>query len=189
MGEVRIAAITGRPGVGKTTAAVAAAKAMRSLGYSVDGFYSREVREGASRRGFEIVDFLTGEREVLADVRGEGPRIGKYRVNLKGIEEFVPRIVDRALASAQVVLCDEVGPMELLSPSFKRGVYRLLEAKDKMLIIVLHRSVRDPLAKAIREDPRAAIIEVDELNRDEVPSEVVELLTGGRGEGLARGWP
>ncbi len=179
-------ALTGRPGVGKTTVAVAAAKLLRSRGIAVDGFYSRELREGAARRGFELVDFSTGEREVLADVSGQGPRVGKYRVNVKGIEEFVPRIIERALASAQVVLCDEIGPMELLSPSFRRSVAKVLESSAKAIVVV-HRSMGDPLMRSFARHPEGVLIEVTEENRDRLAEEIASILLGHEDRGARRG--
>ncbi|MGC8847247.1 MAG: NTPase [Conexivisphaera sp.] len=173
----RIVALTGRPGVGKTTVAVAAAKILRSKGLVVDGFYSREVREGVVRRGFELIDFTTGAREVLADVVGQGPRIGKYHVNIKGIEEFVPRIVERALAGAQVLLCDEIGPMELLSPSFRRSVSRILDSSARAIVVV-HRSMEDPLMKSFVRHPEGVLVEVTEDNRDGLADEVARILYG-----------
>ncbi|MGC8555695.1 MAG: NTPase [Conexivisphaera sp.] len=173
----RMVVLTGRPGIGKTTVAVAAAKSLRSAGIAVDGFYSREVREGVVRRGFELVDFMTGEREVLADVVGQGPRVGKYRVNVKGIEEFVPRIIERALSGAQVVLCDEIGPMELLSPSFRREVARILDSRAKAIVVV-HRSMSDPLMRSFARHPEGSLVEVTEENRDRLPSEIVRELSG-----------
>lgn len=174
----RIVALTGRPGIGKTTAAVAAAKALRSSGLAVDGFYSREMRNGVARTGFELVDFLTGGREVLAGVSGPGPRVGKYRVNIKGLEEFVPRIVERALSDAQVILCDEVGPMELLSPSFRREVAKILDSRISAIVVV-HHSMGDPLMKAFTRHTDGELMEVTEDNRDEVPREIVRAIVEG----------
>ncbi len=178
----RIITLTGRPGVGKTTVAIAAAKLLQREGLLVDGFYSREIRERGVRRGFEIVDFVTGERVVLADIGIDGPRIGKYRVNMKGVEGFVPRIVDRA-KGAQVILCDEIGPMELLSPNFKRSMSTLLSMRDKKLIAVVHRSMKDPVMKAFARHPEGLLIEVTEDNRDVLPVEIVKILSGS-GKGI-----
>lgn len=175
--RARIVVLTGPPGVGKTTVVVKASKLLQSRGYSVDGFYSREIRERGVRVGFEMIDVKTGERLVLAHVRIDGARFGKYKVNIKGVEEFVPRLVDRALAYSDVIICDEIGPMELLSPSFKRSVARIL-ASDKRAIVVVHRSMKDPLMKAFVRHPDSMLIEVSYENRDELPTRVFEELGG-----------
>ena len=170
----RIIAITGRPGVGKTTTAVKAARTLARLGFNVDGFYSREIRERGTRKGFEIVDFKTGETVVLASVSSEGPRIGRYKVNIRGLEDFIPRIVERAVATADIVLCDEIGPMELLSPAFKRSMSKLLSAPDICILAVMHRSMRDPVMKAFVRHPEAVLVEITEENRDCAADIVVE---------------
>ena len=168
--------LTGPPGVGKTTVVIKASKILQSKGYSVDGFYSREIRERGVRVGFEIVDIKTGEKIILAHTRIDGARLGKYKVNIKGIEEFVPKLIERALAYSDIIVCDEVGPMELLSPSFKRSVSKIL-GSDKKAIVVVHRSLRDPLMKAFARHPESLLIEVSYDNRDELPNRIVEVLT------------
>ncbi len=171
---VRIVALTGRPGIGKTTVAVKAAGMLVANGISVDGFYSREARKGGEREGFEIIDFLTGERAVLASIKGDGIRFGKYRVNVSAVDSMVPRIIERALeSSSTVVLIDEVGPMELLSPAFARAVERVIRSSNRA-IITIHRSLAHPLMKAIINSGDTLLLEVNEENRDGLPVHIVE---------------
>ena len=163
--------LTGTPGVGKTTVLMKVVKKLRERGVSVGGMVSREVRERGRRVGFEMIDISTGDREVLASIYGDGARMGKYKVNLKGLAEFASRVILSAMENSDVIVCDEVGPMELLSPEFKRAVSKLL-AVDKPMIIVIHMKMKDPLLKSLRQNPRAVLFTVTYENRDQLVDEV-----------------
>jgi nucleoside-triphosphatase len=66
-------AITGQPGVGKTTVCRAV---VNRLGRSTGGMICSDITEGDSRGrrvGFELLDLQTGVKGVLAHIRGDGP--------------------------------------------------------------------------------------------------------------------
>ena len=70
---------TGDPGCGKTTLIQ---HVLAELSVPAGGFYTQEVREGGTRKGFEIIT-LDGRRAILAHVNIRGPKkVGKYGVNL-----------------------------------------------------------------------------------------------------------
>ena len=84
----RILILTGAPGVGKTTVLTKTVDALKAKGISVGGMISREVREGNVRVGFEILDLTNGKRGWLAHVKGLGPQVGKYHVNLDDLDNI-----------------------------------------------------------------------------------------------------
>ena len=76
--------LTVAPGVGKTTIVRDVAQKLKERGVRVGGIISREVRTNNVRTGFEFIDLTTNDREILASVTENGPRVGKYFVNLSG---------------------------------------------------------------------------------------------------------
>ena len=74
-----ILALTGAPGIGKTTAVIRAARTLKDRGLIVGGIVSREIRINNIRVGFEFFDLITN---VLASMTGNGPKVGKYFVSL-----------------------------------------------------------------------------------------------------------
>ena len=78
----RVLVLTGKPGVGKTTVLSRIVSAVRERGFTVGGMFSREVRDGPSRVGFEVVNVATAQAGWLAHMyQRDGPRVGKYQVN------------------------------------------------------------------------------------------------------------
>ncbi len=182
MGVEKLFVITGAPGSGKTTIVLKLVEILKRMGFSVGGIYTREVRSSGIRVGFEIVDIATGRVGKLAWVGyGSGPRVGKYVVNLKGLEEFGVRAIE-SVNKFDVVVVDEVGPMELKSHRFKEAVRKLL-AKDKPIVLTIHHRASDELLGEIRKLVGGKSIVVTPDNRDKLPAELADniksILRGG----------
>jgi nucleoside-triphosphatase len=158
--------ITGDPGVGKTTAVIHLAEMLKQRGLSVGGIVSREVRNDNVRTGFEFVDISSNETAVLSSITGIGPRVGKYKVDIEGCK-FAVQVLRRALADADIVICDELGPMEFNSKEFVDCVRDMLDL-DKRVIAVVHKKLRHPVIDQFREKA-VFLIDLDIRNRNKVP--------------------
>jgi nucleoside-triphosphatase len=166
--------ITGSPGIGKTTILLKTAEALEKKGFKIGGMLSREAREDGARVGFEIIDFETKRRGWLAHVHQlNGPQVGKYRVNLVDLESIGAVAIRNAAVNAQIVIIDEIGPMELHSGAFKEAVAEALSS-GKPVIGVIHERARDNLINAIRKRQDTQIIQVNRDNREGIHSELVE---------------
>lgn len=124
-------AITGHPGVGKTTLVE---RVLAEVPLKAGGMITKEIRKVGRRVGFAVIDVATGKEGVLAHIhREEGPRLGRYRVNLEDLEGIGAAAIERAIDTCQLVVVDEVGPMELKSPRFIAAVQRALEKAPNLL--------------------------------------------------------
>ncbi len=169
----RLVFVTGRPGIGKTSVLLRAVDALRERGYMVGGMISREDREGGVRVGFEIVNFYTGERGWLAHVNQPvGPRIGKYRVNLSDLNAIGTNSILNAVAKADIVVVDEIGPMELFSHAFKEAVFQAVRS-NKPMMGTIHYRARDPLIAAIKTRKDSEILEVTYENRENLHNTLI----------------
>jgi len=168
-------AITGKPGVGKTTACIRVFDRLREK-MEIRGFVTREMREGRERVGFEIFD-LNNEFSYLLAKKGEGyPRVGKYRVFVENLRKIAERMIERYI-DAELIIIDEIGPMELKSPEFVRAVERLIGI-EKSFLVTVHLKSTHFLAERIRQE--FDLIYMDFGNRDKVVREVIEKFDKGR---------
>jgi len=164
----RLFFVTGSPGIGKTTVLLRTVEALKNMGFRVGGMLSREVRERGTRVGFEIVDFETENRGWLAHVnQPDGPQVSKYRVNLRDLETIGAASIRNAVVKAQIVIVDEIGPMELFSSAFKEAVVQAINS-DKPVLGVIHHRARDPLIESVKTRDDAEIIEVTYGNRGHI---------------------
>ena len=161
----RVLLLTGSPGVGKTTVLLKAVEALKSRGYSVGGMVSREVRSCGTRVGFEILDLSSGRRGWLAHVnQPSGPQVGKYRVNLEDLDNIGAVAIVDASENLDVVVVDEIGPMELFSEKFKEAVKRAVEG-EKLVVGIVHWKARDKLIEEVKNREDAEVIVVTFENR------------------------
>ncbi|MEN6370152.1 MAG: nucleoside-triphosphatase [Thermotogota bacterium] len=164
-------ALTGRPGVGKTTLIE---RLLERLPVSAGGMLTKEIRVCGHRVGFAIVDVATRREEVLAHIHQRvGPKVGAYTVNLKSLEEFgIPAIL-RAIEGNDLVVIDEVAPMEMSSPRFVPAVEAAL-ASPKGLLISTHAHADCPIAHRVRQELH--LVRVRLGNRDELVDSILAAL-------------
>ncbi|KAL2247348.1 UNVERIFIED_CONTAM: Cancer-related nucleoside-triphosphatase, partial [Sesamum indicum] len=144
--------VTGPPGVGKTTLIIRVLEALKQSNPSlkIQGFYTRELREGAERVGFEVVT-LDGRRGPLASTTISSresqrwPNVGRYKVDVSSFESLaLPEL--QVKVDTDLFIIDEVGKMELFSSSFFPAVLRVLESNIPLLASV-------PIPKSGRDIP------------------------------------
>lgn len=164
--------ITGPPGIGKSTVVSRVIFNLRSSGFIVGGCITKERRQKKERVGFDIEDLLSGSKGELASTFGHlGPRVGRYRVNLQGLSEVGARALNDAVARAELVVIDEVGPMELTGPEFRRALTSCL-GSDKPVFAVVHEKMNDPIIEEFKKRSGNEVISVGLENRGSLPTEL-----------------
>ncbi len=161
-------ALTGRPGVGKTTLIE---RVLPLIPLSSGGMITKEVRKCGRRVGFAVIDVATGITGTLAHIHGRrGPNVGRYTVNVDDLERIGIAAIERAIADKDLVVIDELAPMEICSPLFIPMVERALTS-DKALIISTHAHLDHPLIHRVRQ--QLTLFRVKVSNRDALVEEIV----------------
>lgn len=155
-------AVTGSPGTGKTTFVL---RLVERLPLQAGGMITEEVRVMGRRVGFAVRDLGTGRRGTLAHVHGtDGPLVGRYHVDLGGLESVGVAAVEHAVQASELVVIDEVGPMELASERFVAAVLAAL-GSDRHLIVSVHRASNHHLAYLVRRGVDV-YLRITRANRD-----------------------
>ncbi|MCJ7445123.1 MAG: NTPase [Methanotrichaceae archaeon] len=164
-------AVTGPPGVGKSTVVHKVIELCKSR-VRIGGVLTRDKRLKGKRIGFEIMDIASGATGQLSDLWGKGPRVGQYRVNLVDLDNIGTPALENAL-NCDLIVVDEVGPMELQSNKFIQAVENVI-ASEKSILVVVKLGYNHPLALNIRRIFK--IITVTRENRESLPSEIAKEL-------------
>lgn len=165
-------ALTGPPGCGKTTAALKIKNMLERSNVRIDGMYTEEVRVSGRRVGFRVVRIATNESGMMAhvDLRSSY-RVGRYYVDIKALDNIGVAGILSGLDSAEVVVVDEVGPMELYSGNFIRAVKKILSTEIPAILTV-HYKASHPIVQDVRRAAGGNLIALSEVNRDIVPDEI-----------------
>ncbi|GAB2251867.1 hypothetical protein Droror1_Dr00004714 [Drosera rotundifolia] len=87
--------VTGTLGIGKTTLVMRVLESLRASNPNlrIQGFYTREIRRGAERVGFEVVT-VGGRSGPLASIDSKSPEslrwptVGRYKVDVSSLESL-----------------------------------------------------------------------------------------------------
>ena len=155
--------LTGHPGVGKTTMI---RKLIDKLKFEAGGFYTEEIREENKRQGFAIVT-LSGIKGVLAHRSFKSRyKVGDYGVGVYTLNRIGVKEIQGCLMEKKIIVIDEIGKMELLSPQFQDAVEKALNADNPVLgtiTLACH-----PFAQKLKNRTDIKIYEVTKENRDEI---------------------
>jgi nucleoside-triphosphatase len=167
--------ITGPPGVGKTTVLNKTKDVLESNGYKIGGVFCPEIKKNDKRVGFSIIDVMSKEKGVLSHLDCKGPRIGRYKVNLKDLNEIGAFAIEEAIKKADYIIIDEIGPMELHGLKFCDATRSALKS-EKPVVAVIHKKSRHPFIVEIKDRADVQILEVSTENRDFLHDEILKIL-------------
>jgi nucleoside-triphosphatase len=163
--------LTGLPGCGKTTLL---RSVLDRLNQPAGGFYTREIRVAGERQGFEMVT-LSGKRRMLAHINFKSQRrIGRFGVDVAGVEEIAVPAMLEAWKAGHIVVIDEIGPMETFSDVFCRAAWNILDGPTGLFGTIVHRST--PFTDRVKALPMVHVIDVTLHNRDKLADELLDLL-------------
>jgi len=129
--------LTGMPGCGKSFLIEMLIEELK--GKRIAGIITPEIRE-KRRIGFKIIDLVSGKEDILASVEIKTkPRVGKYGINIKGIDNIVDQF-RKSFETADYIFLDEIGKMELYSNKLKEISEEILNS-SKNVIAVVHRNL------------------------------------------------
>lgn len=163
--------ITGPPGIGKTTIINRLFETLKLYGYNPGGFITYEIREAGRRVGFKIKSLTNNKEGILAHIKfKEGYPVGKYRVNIETLENIGVEALREAVEKEDIdiILVDEIGPMEMASPKFKETVNVILNS-EKPAVLTVHYRISNNLNKLFSTDKETKLYMITRDNREAIP--------------------
>lgn len=167
----KVLLLSGKPGTGKTSLIK---EAVDRAKIKAGGFYTQETRSGGVRQGFKIVT-LDGKEAILAHIKISSPyQVSKYKVDTDSLNEVGVSALQQALNENDLIVVDEIGKMELLSPQFQEVVLQAIESGKKVLGTIMLNP--HPFADEIKRRPEVKTVVVSRVNHNEVLKEILAWL-------------
>jgi molybdopterin-guanine dinucleotide biosynthesis protein A len=133
--------VVGEPGSGKTSWCREYVDRRRESGSSVGGILCPAIERQGQRIGSNVVDLLTGQEVPFARLSRRksftaGEVVGDYTISRRGIS-FACAAIGRAVENkCDLVVIDEVGPLELSGRGLMPAVGLALASMADVLIVV-----------------------------------------------------
>lgn len=157
-GAIPVLVLTGPVGAGKTRTAEAVARALSDGGHRVGGVVSPRVLRHGETVGYRVRDLATGEERPLCALTPPGMRFRRFYFAPEGIA-FAREALRRAAREAEVVVTDEVGPLELRGHGFAPGI-TAARAAGVPLVITARPHLVDAVLEWLGARGRARIVAV-----------------------------
>ena len=140
--------VTGDIASGKTSLLAALAEEFRQRQRSVRGILSPVVRMDSMRIGYDVMNIQTGERVPLCrnDPDGVGIAIGEWIFRDDGIRFGNVSLDPSSLIASDLVIVDEVGPLELENKVWATSLDRLVGSSPCPIIL----TVREHLIERVQ---------------------------------------
>jgi nucleoside-triphosphatase len=166
--------VVGEPGAGKTSWCREYVDRRRESGSSVGGILCPAIERQGQRIGSNVVDLLTGHKVPFARLSScssskGGEVVGDYSIGRNGIS-FACSAIKRAVdCRCDLVVIDEVGPLELRGSGLMPAVELALASTVDVLIVV-RSSLKEAVQKRFPEHELAVVADFTRSPSNHVPA-------------------
>ncbi len=172
--------LTGKIGIGKTTACRKTVEKAAGRGLSAGGILTPPIVDDGKKTGFYAEDLRTGKRWVLGtrDTGAgiEGPVYGIYRFSIDGFKKAYGTLKTAVVERCDLIVLDEIGPLEIVH---KKGFFRILgplfDQEDAYLLLVVRPSLVEDVTKMLGER-KTEVFTADIQTRDRMPDTIAAAL-------------
>ena len=127
---------------GKTTSASRLAEKAKAAGFEVAGILAPSIYHKGKLVGFDIINIHNSSRSHLADRENQS---GKFIFSKQGLQFGIKALNSPAAKSADLIIVDEFGPMELAGKNWRECVDSLIKSVKAVILLV----VREESAEAV----------------------------------------
>jgi nucleoside-triphosphatase len=171
--------LTGEIGVGKTSVCRKVVELARARGRHLAGVLTPPLYDASGAKiGFEALDVGSGRRWLLANRERDlgGPRIGPYTFDGRGLERAVAVLRRGTGEQADLLIVDEIGPLELEHDGGFASVLDLLPVFGPGHILLVVRSACVSELHRRLGNADATVVTVTQASRDHLPHHIMQEL-------------
>jgi nucleoside-triphosphatase THEP1 len=138
---------------GKTTTVAELAQKAESEGFNVAGVLAPSVYDNEHLTGFEVVDLRTGKRLPLATRKINQNQQGGFTFTQTGLEFGKNALSAEAVKSAELIIVDEFGPLELEGEGWRKDIDLILSNIDALVVLVVRNEIAEKVQSLYKDIP------------------------------------
>ncbi|MDM8003042.1 MAG: nucleoside-triphosphatase [Bacteroidota bacterium] len=140
----KIFIVTGAVGEGKTAWLVKLTGLLKERGISTGGILALRIMEEGKTTGYDITDIRTGERTPFLRHTGDATMgVERFSMDEAGLKAGQRALDLSANRDMDVIVIDEVGPLELKGQGWSNRISRLLNESRAMIILAVRKNLTE----------------------------------------------
>ncbi|MFZ2149197.1 MAG: nucleoside-triphosphatase [Sedimentisphaerales bacterium] len=159
---------TGPKHCGKTTSATKLAQIASAEGFNVAGLLAPPLYRNNKLLGFDVLNLQNQTRAPLARRKIRQSKAGPFTFIADGIKLGNAVLSAEATKSADLIIVDEFGPLELNNEGWRRNVDSLLISSNAVVLLVVRRELSDTVRQLYADVPCQELAATEENSIDEV---------------------
>ncbi len=168
--------LTGESGSGKTTLCARLAAELQARGRDVAGVLTLPRFDSGEKIGMEVADLRTGARVALAERAAPGAGTATLRWRFDDAALARGERILRAAVPCDVLIVDELGPLELIHQQGWCVAFDLLTTQQyRHALVVVRPHLVEHLSARVRMEMH--LVTVTPLNREEIFYHVLALVS------------
>jgi len=133
---------TGPKHSGKTTSATCLIQMARTEGFIVAGILEPSSYDNGELLGFDVLDLHSQKRTPLARRNKDKRTIGSFKFIADGLKFGNAILSSETIKSADLVIIDEFGPLEIKGNGWRRNIDSLLSSSNAIILIIIRQELK-----------------------------------------------
>ena len=170
----KVVIIAGEKHAGKTTFTFKVVEKLKQSGFRVGGFLAPGSFENNRRSAFNLRAVESGEEVPLCSIHfEEGQQAGPFRFNASAIDFGEQLLSPDEISGKDIVVIDEVGPLELKGMGWSKRLAGLLDNPENVLVLVVRQGLVEEVQKhwAVHD---ADVFSICSARPDEVANSITQ---------------
>ena len=138
---------------GKTTSAAKLAEIARDEGFNVAGLLAPALYSEGRLTGFDALDLGNEKRAPLARRQTNPRKPGPFDFIKDGLKLGNAALSAEAAKSADLIIVDEFGPLELNGDGWRKNVDSILASSEAVILLVVRRELADEVERLYADTP------------------------------------
>ncbi len=159
---------TGLKHSGKTTSAAKLAQIASDEGFNVAGLLALPLYRNSKLLGFDVLDLHSQTRTPLARRKISQSKAGPFTFIADGLKLGNAVLSAEATKSADLVIVDEFGPLELNNEGWRKNVDSLLFSSNAVVLLVVRRELANTVRQVYANVPCQELAAIEGNSTDEV---------------------
>jgi nucleoside-triphosphatase THEP1 len=159
---------TGPKHCGKTTSASNLIQKARAEGFTVAGILEPSLYNNGELIGFDVLDLHSQKRTPLARRNKDKSTTGSFNFITDGLKFGNAVLTSEAIKSAELVIIDEFGPLEVNGQGWRRNIDSLLSSSNAIMLIIIRQELKDTFRRLYPNVPCLELEAIEESSSLEV---------------------